>query len=209
MSFLDFLRTHQSDLFQRSFEHVALCAVTLASSVLIAVPGGIVLTRLPRASSLVMAAASVIQTVPSLALLGLLMVLTGQIGYTPSIVALFLYSLLPILRNTCTGIEQTPKPVQQAALALGMTHWQVLWEVSFPLAMPVIVAGLRTAAILVIGIATLCAFIGAGGLGVFINRGLETVNPHLVMLGVVPVALMALAADGALAWLGHKLSPPQ
>ncbi|MCW8131745.1 MAG: ABC transporter permease [Planctomycetota bacterium] len=209
MSFLDFLRTHQSDLMQRSFEHVALCAVTLASSVLIAVPGGIVLTRLPRASSLVMAAASVIQTVPSLALLGLLMVLTGQIGYTPSIVALFLYSLLPILRNTYTGIEQTPKPVQQAALALGMTPWQVLWEVSFPLAMPVIVAGLRTAAILVIGIATLCAFIGAGGLGVFINRGLETVNPNLVMLGVVPVALMALAADGALAWLGRKLSPPQ
>lgn len=208
MSIFEFLKIHAPDLYTRTLEHLLLCSVTLAGACLLAVPGGILLTRAPRLAVPMMAFVSVVQTIPSLALLGILMVLTGRIGYVPSVLALFLYSLLPILRNTFTGIQQTPQAVRHAAKALGMTERQILWDVSFPLAMPVIAAGIRTAAVLVIGTATLCAFIGAGGLGVFINRGIETVNPRLVMLGVVPVAALALTTDWLLATAARALSPP-
>lgn len=208
MSLLDFLKIHWNDLGTRTLEHFLLCSVTLVAACILAVPGGILLTRVPRLAAFVVALAAIVQTIPSLALLGILMVLTGQIGYVPSLLALFLYSLLPIVRNTYTGIQQTPPPVHYAATAMGMTPWQILWEVSFPLAMPIIAAGVRTSAILVIGTATLCAFIGAGGLGVFINRGIETVNPRLVLLGVVPVAIMALSSDWLLARLCRALTPP-
>jgi osmoprotectant transport system permease protein len=208
MTLPEFLHIHSSDLAVRTFEHVTLCTVTLASACLIAVPAGVMLTGAPRFAAALMAFASVVQTVPSLALLGMLMVMTGQIGYVPSLIALFLYSLLPILRNTHVGISQTPPASIYAGTALGMTGWQLLWDVRFPLALPVIIAGVRTSAVLVIGTATLCAFIGAGGLGVFINRGIETVDSRLVMLGVIPVSLMALLSDWAFSRLGRLLSPP-
>jgi osmoprotectant transport system permease protein len=208
MTLIEFLRIQSSDLGVRTVEHIALCTVTLAAACLIAVPAGVMLTRAPRLASVLLMFASVVQTVPSLALLGMLMVLTGQIGYLPSLIALFLYSLLPILRNTHVGISQTSASAIYAGTALGMTGWQLLWHVRFPLALPVIVAGVRTSAVLVIGTATLCAFIGAGGLGVFINRGIETVDSRLVMLGVIPVSLMALLSDWAFSRLGRVLSPP-
>ena len=207
MTWADFLAAHASDLAWRSGEHVALCASTLAAACLIALPLGVWLTRLPRAAGAVLGMCSVVQTVPSLALLGFLMVLTGRIGWVPSVLALFLYALLPILRNTIVGLGTTPPPVRQAAIALGMTGDQVLWQVSLPLAMPVVIAGLRTAAVWTIGTATLCAFIGAGGLGVFINRGIETVDARMVLLGVVPAAALALAVDALFAWCGRRLTP--
>jgi osmoprotectant transport system permease protein len=125
------------------------------------------------------------------------------------LLALFLYSLLPIIRNTVIGLRQTPRDVLEAAIASGMTPSQARWEVSVPLATPIILAGIRTATALAIGTATLCAFIGAGGLGVFINRGLETVDGRLVLLGVVPAAAMALLADAALALATRLLPGPR
>ncbi|MEW6279927.1 MAG: ABC transporter permease [Candidatus Eremiobacterota bacterium] len=205
---LDFLSHHSHDLLHRTWEHLLMSAGTLSLAACVAVPAGVVVSRHPRLSALTLAFASVVQTVPSLALLGFFMVLTGRIGYLPSLLALFFYSLLPIFQNTLSGLRQVPASVREAATAMGMTPSQVLWEVSVPLALPVIMAGLRTSAVLVIGTATLCAFVGAGGLGVFINRGLETVNANLVLLGVVPVSLIALAADQLLAALGRRLAVP-
>jgi osmoprotectant transport system permease protein len=208
MSYLEFLQANLSDLGMRIWQHVALCGVTLTAAGLLAVPTAVLLTRTPRAAAMVMGAVSIVQTIPSLALLGFLLAVTGKIGYVPSIIALFLYSLLPIVRNTYAGIQQTPGPIVFAAEAMGLTSWQIIREVKVPLAMPVIVAGFRTAAVSVIGTATLCAFIGAGGLGVYINRGIETVNPMLVSLGVVPVAALALLVDWLLGRVGKALSPP-
>lgn len=207
MRWFDFLAAHHADLLWRTGEHLALCGVTLAAACLIAFPFGVWLSRLPRTAGGVLSLCSLIQTVPSLALLGLLMVLTGRIGWVPSVLALFLYALLPILRNTIVGLNSTPSPVRQAAMALGMTATQMRWQVSLPLAMPVVVAGLRTAAVWTIGTATLCAFIGAGGLGVFINRGIETVDARLVLLGVLPAATLALMVDLLFVWIGRFLTP--
>ncbi len=208
MSWVAFLSAHLDALAVRTGEHVAICAVTVAAAGLIALPLGVRLARDPRLAPVVLAGCSAIQTIPSLALLGFLMALTGRIGWLPSIIALLLYALLPILRNTITGLSTTPPLVREAAEALGMTGSQILWQVSLPLAMPVVVAGVRTAAAWTIGTATLCAFIGAGGLGVFINRGIETVDPRLVLLGVVPAAVLALLVDGLFAWVGRRLTPP-
>jgi len=207
MSIVEFVHIHLSELGMRSLEHLLLCIATISFACLIAVPAGILLTRFRTLGAVAMSFASIVQTVPSLALLGLLMVITNRIGYAPSLIALFLYSLLPILQNTHSGIQQTPQSIRDAAMALGMSPQQVLWQVSLPLALPVIVAGIRTSTVLVIGTATLCAFIGAGGLGVFINRGIETINPRLVLLGVIPVSCMALIADWLIARLAKVLSP--
>jgi osmoprotectant transport system permease protein len=208
MSWLDFLAAHQADLWWRTAEHLALCVTTLAVATAAAVPLGVALAGVPRLASAVLAASAIVQTVPSLALLGFLMVVTGRIGWVPSVIALLLYSLLPILRNVIVGLGQTPAPIRQAAVALGMTRSQILWQVDLPLAMPVVIAGLRTAAVWTVGTATLCAFIGAGGLGVFINRGIETIDPRLVLLGVVPTAAMALIADAIFHRVGRHLTPP-
>jgi osmoprotectant transport system permease protein len=208
MSGLGFFLAHAGELGVRSGEHVVLCVATLSGATLIGLPIGALLANRPRLAAGVLAVCSTIQTVPSLALLGFLMVVTGRIGWAPSLVALLLYALLPILRNTVVGLRSTPPTVQQAAIALGMTEAQVLWEVSLPLAMPVVIGGLRTAAVWTVGTATLCAFIGAGGLGVFINRGIESVDGRLVLLGVVPAATLALLVDLLFAWMGRRLAPP-
>lgn len=207
MNWSDFLAAHRSDLLWRSGEHVALCAFTLAAACLFALPLGVWLSQSKRTARAILGICSVIQTVPSLALLGFLMVLTGRIGWVPSVLALFLYALLPILRNIIVGLNTTPPPVHQAAIALGMTSAQIRWQVGLPLAMPVVVAGVRTAAVWTIGTATLCAFIGAGGLGVFINRGIETVDARMVLLGVVPAATLAVTVDALFAWCGRRLTP--
>lgn len=206
MTWMEFLTAHRADLLWRSGEHVALCAFTLAAAGLFALPAGVWLAGKPRMAGSVLGLCSLVQTIPSLALLGFLLVLTGRIGWMPSVIALFLYALLPILRNTIVGLGTTPAPVRQAATALGMTPDQVLWQVSLPLALPVIFAGLRTAAVWTIGTATLCAFIGAGGLGVLINRGIETVDARMVLLGVVPAACLALIVDGLFAWCSRRLA---
>jgi osmoprotectant transport system permease protein len=149
------------------------------------------------------------QTVPSLALFGFLIPLPflGGIGKNTAIVALVLYALLPILRNTVTGLLNVDPTVRESAIAMGMTERQLLWEVELPLATRTILAGLRIATVTTIGTATIAAAIGGGGLGVFIFRGLASVDTTLLLAGAVPAALIALAADRGLEWLENKLSP--
>jgi osmoprotectant transport system permease protein len=153
--------------------------------------------------------ASVMQTIPSLALFGFLLPLPfiGGIGRHTAIIALCLYALLPILRNTLVGVLGVDASVRDSAVAMGMTGNQILWQVELPLAIPAIIAGLRIATVTTIGTATVAAAIGAGGLGVFIFRGIATVDTPTILAGAVPAAIMALAADEGLEWIEKRLSP--
>ena len=198
-----------SDIVDLTLEHLYLVLVSMAIASAIAVPAGILLTRRRFLQRWVLGFANVMQTVPSLALFGFLIPIPflGGIGKTTAIVALVLYALLPILRNTLTGILNVDPSVRQSALAMGMTGRQLLVEVELPLATRTILAGLRIATVTTIGTATIAAAIGGGGLGVFIFRGLASVDTTLLLAGAVPAALMALAADQGLEWVEHKLSP--
>jgi osmoprotectant transport system permease protein len=157
----------------------------------------------------VLAVANVLQTIPSLALFGFLIPLLGAygIGRLPAIIALFLYSLLPIIRNTFTGINGVDPAVREAARGMGMTDWQMLTQVELPLALNVIIAGVRVATVISVGTATIAAAIGAGGLGTYIFRGLRTVDRTLILAGAIPAAIMALGADFTLGWIERVLSP--
>jgi osmoprotectant transport system permease protein len=181
----------------------------MAIATMIAVPAGIVLTRRPVLRQWGLGFANIMQTVPSLALFGFLIPLPflGGIGKNTAIVALVLYALLPILRNTVTGLLNVDPAVRESAIAMGMTGRQLLWEVEVPLATRTILAGLRIATVTTIGTATIAAAIGGGGLGVFIFRGLASVDTTLLLAGAVPAALIALAADRGLEWVEQALSP--
>lgn len=176
-------------------------------AILIGLPAGIVALRSPAIKQVVLATVGVLQTVPSLALLTLLLALLNRIGAMPAIIALTLYALLPIVRNTIIGLEGVSRGAMDAAEGIGMTRWQQLRMVQLPLALPVIVAGVRTAAVMGVGIATLAAFIGAGGLGEFINRGLYLANHRLILLGAIPAAVLALVVDFAMGMVGWLLDP--
>jgi osmoprotectant transport system permease protein len=191
-----------------TIEHLLLVGAAILIGALLAIPAGIVLTRRPGWRDWILGVANVAQTIPSLALFGFLIPLPvlGGIGAHTAIVALVLYALLPMLRNTVTGILGVNPFVRESAIALGMTDRQLLWQVELPLAVPTIVAGVRIAAVTTIGTATIAAAIGAGGLGVLIFRGLAAVDTFLLLLGAVPAALMAILADRGLDWVEHKLS---
>ena len=199
------------ELWRECARHVTLVAAAVGMAALVAVPGGVVLAHRPRAERLVLGAASIVQTIPSLALFGFLIPLRwiGGIGVRTALVALTLYALLPLLRNTVTGIRGVDAAVREAGRGLGMTAAQLLWHVELPLAAPVIVAGLRTATVTTIGTATIAAAIGAGGLGVFIFRGVAMLDTPTILLGAVPAAVLALAVDLALGRLEHRLGPPR
>ncbi len=181
-------------------QHLALVAVSTALAVAIGLPLGVALTRRPRMARPVLALASVVQTVPSLALFGFLipLPLIGGIGARTAVVALLVYALLPILRNTHAGITSVDPAIVEAATGLGMTPGERLRSVELPLALPVVLAGVRIAAVVSIGLATIAAAVGAGGLGVLIYRGIATVDNRLILAGAVPAALLALAVDGLL-----------
>ena len=191
--------------------HLVLVATSIGLAAAIGVPLGIVLTRHPGWQRLVLGVAGVLQTVPSLALFGLLIPVPviGGIGVRTALVALTLYALLPLLRNTVTGIRGVDAAVREAGRGLGMTAAQLLWHVELPLAAPVIVAGLRTATVTTIGTATIAAAIGAGGLGVFIFRGVAMLDTRTILEGAVPAALFAIMADVLLGRLEHRLGPPR
>ncbi len=197
------------DIFDLTLEHLFLVSLSMAIAAALAIPAGILLTRRTFLQRWVLGFANVMQTVPSLALFGFLIPLPflGGIGKHTAIVALVLYALLPILRNTLTGILTVESGVRESAIAMGMTGRQLLWEVELPLAARTILAGLRIATVTTIGTATIAAAIGGGGLGVFIFRGLASVDTTLLLAGAVPAALLALAADRGLEWIEHKLSP--
>lgn len=197
------------EILDLTLEHLFLVILSIAIAAVLAVPAAILLTRHTPLQRWVLGFANVVQTVPSLALFGFLIPIPflGGIGKHTAIVALVLYALLPILRNTLTGILGIDPAVRESAIAMGMTGRQLLWEVELPLAMRTILAGLRIATVATIGTATIAAAIGAGGLGVFIFRGLASVDPTLLLAGAVPAALIALAADRGLEWVERKLSP--
>ncbi len=195
---LDFFNNNRAELLNQVFEHILLTGVSLLLAILIAVPSGIFITRRARFSGSVLGFASILQTIPSLALLGFMIPIMG-IGVKPAIFALLLYALLPILRNTYTGIQEIDAPVREAAVGMGMTDWQVLMRVELPLAVPVIFAGIRTATVINVGIATLAAYIGAGGLGTFIFEGINLNNSTKILGGAIPAALLAIAFDQGLA----------
>lgn len=189
-------------------EHVVLVAVSTVLAVSIGVPLGILLTRRPRLARPILGFAGVVQTVPSLALFGFLipLPLIGGIGARTAIVALIVYALLPILRNTHAGIRSVDPAIVEAATGLGMTGRQRLWWVELPLALPVVLAGVRIAIVVSIGLATIAAAIGAGGLGVLIYRGIAIVDNRLILAGAVPAALLALAVDFLLGALERRWS---
>jgi osmoprotectant transport system permease protein len=194
------------ELLQRSLEHLLLVAVALGLALLITVPLGIWIHR-RRWSGWVLAAASTIQTIPSLAIFGLLLTvpLLGGIGPVPAVVALTLYALLPLLRGLVTGLAQVPLGLREAGLALGLRQGQVLRRIELPLALPIWMAGMRVATVITVGTATIAAAIGAGGLGVFLFRGIATVNNGLLLAGALPAAALALLADFGLGALERRL----
>lgn len=189
-----------------TWQHLELSLIAVIISILIAVPTGIILTRYQRLASPIIGLASLFQTIPSLALLGFMIPLLG-IGWTPAIVALTIYGLLPILRNTYTGILNVDKSIIEAGVGMGMTSLQVLVKVELPLALSVIMAGIRTATVMIIGVATLAALIGAGGLGDLIFRGIALVSGDLILAGAIPAALLALIFDTLLEWLEKMVTP--
>ena len=197
------------DILDLTLEHLFLVGLSMGIAAALAIPAGILLTRRTFLQRWVLGFANVMQTVPSLALFGFLIPLPflGGIGKHTAIVALVLYALLPILRNTLTGILSVDPAVRESAIAMGMTGRQLLWEVELPLATRTILAGLRIATVTTIGTATIAAAIGGGGLGVFIFRGLASVDTTLLLAGAVPAALIAVAADRGLEWVEQKLSP--
>jgi osmoprotectant transport system permease protein len=198
-----------SEILSLSLEHLEMVAITIAIAAAVALPAGVLLARRKGARRWAVGFANIAQTIPSLALFGFLVPLPfiGGIGKRTAIVALCLYALLPILRNTLLGIAGVDAAVRESAVAMGMTERQVLWEVELPLASPAIVAGLRLATVATIGTATIAAAIGGGGLGVFIFRGISMVDTPTVLAGALPAAMMALAADEGLEWIERKLSP--
>ena len=185
MSLLDFFIRNRREVLQLTLEHLVLVLIATGAAAIVGIPVGIVLTRRASLAKPVLAVANVLQTIPSLALFGFLIPVLGSygIGRLPAIIALFLYSLLPIIRNTFTGINGVDPAVREAARGMGMTDWQVLTQVELPLALNVIVAGLRVATVISVGTATIAAAIGAGGLGTYIFRGLRTVDRTLILAG--------------------------
>ena len=199
----------RNELASLTLEHVELVLIAVLIAAAISIPTGILLTRLNGMRRWVLAFANVMQTIPSLALFGFLIPvpIIGGIGKRTAIVALVLYALLPMMRNTLTGILGVDAAVRESAVAMGMTGRQVLWQVELPLAMRTILAGVRVATVTTIGTATIAAAIGAGGLGVFIFRGISTVDTAQILAGAIPAAVIALLADEGLGWLERRLSP--
>ncbi len=202
-----FFLEHRAEILGATANHLALVVISMAFAIAIAVPLGMVIVHRRTLRNLALGLASIFQTIPSLALFGFLIPIPfiGGIGRRTAIVALVLYALLPILRNTYVGLTGIDPAVLEAAEAMGMTERQILWRVRLPLARAVILAGIRTATIITIGVATIAAAIGAGGLGTFIFRGVAMVSDAVILAGAIPAALLAIAADLLLGWLERRL----
>lgn len=208
MDLLRFYARNSAEVVGLVGQHVWLVAISTAIALVIGVPLGVLLTRRPALRTPVLGLANVFQTVPSLALFGFLIPLPfiGGIGATTAIVALVVYALLPIVRNTYEGIAGVDAAVREAARGMGMTDWQLLTQVELPLGLGVILAGVRIATVVSVGTATIAAAIGAGGLGVYIFRGVATVDNTLILAGALPSAFMAIAADGLLGLAERRLA---
>lgn len=208
MTWQDWFDRYGQDVWQRSGEHLFLVATSLGIAILVGIPLGILITRQPRLSQAILGVANAVQTIPSLALFGFLIPipLLGGIGSRTAIVALTLYSLLPIIRNTYTGIIGVDPAVREAGRGLGMTDWQLLTQVELPLAAGVILAGVRVATVIGVGLAAIAAPVGAGGLGELIFRGVAVLDNQRILSGAIPAAAMALLADVSLGWIERQLT---
>lgn len=206
-SYWSFFAEHRAEILSATLDHLALVVIAMIIAILIGVPLGMFIVQRPTPRTIALALANIFQTIPSLALFGFLIPIPfiGGIGKRTAIVALVLYALLPILRNTYVGLTGIDAAVLEAAEAMGMTDAQILFRVRLPLALAVILAGIRTATIITIGVATIAAAIGAGGLGTFIFRGVALVSDSLILAGAIPAALLALLADFALGRLERRL----
>src|SRR5712691_11314107 len=209
MNFWQFLSHNYAEVLELTLEHVWLVGVSTFLAVLIGVPLGILITRRPILNKPVLGGANIVQTIPSLALFGFLLPAPwfGERADRMAIFALTLYALLPLIRNTYAGIKGVDRAVVEAGRGMGMTDRQLLFQVELPLALGVIIAGVRVATVISVGLATIAAAIGAGGLGEYIFRGLAMVNNQLILAGAIPAAVLALLADVSLGWLEKRLAP--
>jgi len=198
-------RLFAPDFAQLALQHLLLVFGSLAAAIAVGVPIGIAAWRWPRLAALLLGAVAVLQTVPSLALLAFLIAVVGGIGFVPAVIALFLYALLPIVRNTHAGLAGVSAGLAQAAASLGLTRAQMLRHVQLPLALPTLLAGVKTAAVINVGTATVAAFIGAGGFGERIVAGLAVNDSATMLAGALPAALLALLVQAAFDLLEHRL----
>jgi osmoprotectant transport system permease protein len=209
MNGLGFFSQHAGEILQATLEHVWLVGATMLLAIAIGVPLGILVARRPWLSKPILGGANIAETIPSLALLGFLLPAPwlGERADRVAITALTLYALLPIIRNTAAGITGVDPAVREAARGMGMTARQILFQVELPLSLSTVLAGIRVATVLTIGVATIAAAVGAGGLGEFIFRGLAMVNNQLILAGAIPAAALALLADFCLSVLERRLRP--
>lgn len=208
MEFFNYFFTRYDQIWRLLLEHVEVTGISVVLAVAIGLPLGIIITKNATLAKIVLYIVGIIQTVPSIALFGLLIPVMG-IGNKPAIVALVLYGQLPIIRNVYTGIKNVDPAMLEAARGMGMTGLQILWRVQIPATFSIILGGIRVATVALIGIATIASFIGAGGLGDMIFRGISTINFNMVLAGAIPVALLALATDYGLALLERSADPMQ
>ena len=206
MTFLDYMSRNSDLVLSLTVEHLTLVGIAILAATAVGIPLGVAASRSAALRRWSIGLANVVQTVPSLALFGFLIPVTG-IGGTTAVIALALYALLPILQNTYAGIAGVDRSVVEAARGMGMTSLQMLAQVELPLAMGVILAGVRVAAVTSIGVATIAAAVGAGGLGTFIFQGLTMVNNNVILAGAIPAAGLAIFADAALGWMERRLTP--
>jgi osmoprotectant transport system permease protein len=209
MNLLEYFARHHGEILRATLEHIWLVGAAMLLAIAVGVPLGIVVSRRPFLSKFILGGANIAETIPSLALFGFLLPVPwlGARAERLAVAALLLYALLPIIRNTAAGIAGVNKSVREAARGMGMTDSQILWRVELPLSFSTMIAGIRVATVLTIGVATIAAAIGAGGLGEFIFRGLAMVNDQLILAGAIPAALLAIAADLLLGILEKSLRP--
>jgi osmoprotectant transport system permease protein len=209
MNVWQFMLQNRNEVLELTFEHLKLVGISTFLAVLIGIPLGVLITRWPILNKPVLGGANIIQTIPSLALFGFLLPAPwiGARADRLAILALALYALLPLIRNTYAGIQGVDRAIVEAGRGMGMTDRQLLFQVELPLSLGVIIAGVRVATVISVGLATIAAAIGAGGLGEYIFRGLAMVNNQVILAGAIPAATMALLADVSLGWLEKRLSP--
>lgn len=206
LDFVRYLGQMAPSLLERTAEHLAMTATAVGLALLVGIPLGVLITRQERLARWVLGLCNTVQTIPTLAFVGFMIPLTG-LGDSTAVVTLFAYSLLPIIQNTYTGLRQVDAGVTEAARGMGMTGRQILWMVRVPLALSVMVVGVRLATVMALGSASIMSLAGAGGLGQIIFAGISRVNDRMVLAGALPAALLAVLADWGLAWLERRLTP--
>ncbi|AZB42461.1 ABC transporter permease [Bacillus sp. FJAT-42376] len=203
---IDFLQTNGTEMLFKTWEHLYISLIAVLFGIIVAVPMGIALTRMKKGAGVIIGFVNIIQTLPSLAILAFFIPLLG-IGKVPAIAALFFYSVLPILRNTYTGVRGVNKNLLESGKGVGMTVWEQIRYVEIPLSIPIIMAGIRTSTVYLIGWATLASFIGGGGLGDYIFIGLNLYQPEFIIGGAVPVTILAVVIDYILSITEDKVTP--